>query len=158
MTVWQWASMDNTRTLKLKQLNGIQPSFVLLSTPFSDMSKCVLSKRPMTGTTASSYLIFHCDTKSCHEYPSNSNIYTKRYFLFLFIYFIFIYTAWFIEIYVSWERPGQNGSAVMLWTSTDTTGWNVTKRGRKERNTTLKRLVDLSGQFPLKLNLHTLFH
>ncbi len=31
---WQWqrASMHNTRALKLKQLNGIQPSFILLFT------------------------------------------------------------------------------------------------------------------------------
>lgn len=32
-TVWQWASVHNISTLKLKQLNGIQPSLILLSTP-----------------------------------------------------------------------------------------------------------------------------
>lgn len=28
MTVWQWASLNNTRTLKLKHLNEIQPPFI----------------------------------------------------------------------------------------------------------------------------------
>lgn len=30
---WQWSSMFSTRTLKLKQVNGIQPSLFLLFTP-----------------------------------------------------------------------------------------------------------------------------
>ncbi len=30
MTGWQWASMNNGSSLKLKQLNGIQPSLVLV--------------------------------------------------------------------------------------------------------------------------------
>lgn len=28
--MWQWTNMHNTRTLKLKQQSGIQPSFILL--------------------------------------------------------------------------------------------------------------------------------
>lgn len=32
MTAWQWASVNNTRSLAGKQLNGIQPSFILLFT------------------------------------------------------------------------------------------------------------------------------
>lgn len=33
MTVRPWASVHNTRTLKLKQLNGTQPTLILLFTP-----------------------------------------------------------------------------------------------------------------------------
>lgn len=33
VTAWQWASMHNTKTLKVKQLNGIQPSFISSFSP-----------------------------------------------------------------------------------------------------------------------------
>ncbi len=41
---WQWASKANTRTLKLKQLNWIQPSFIYylhLCFSYSDKPKCL---------------------------------------------------------------------------------------------------------------------
>lgn len=37
MTVWQWATMNNTTTMKLMQLNGIKPSLILLLTPVQDL-------------------------------------------------------------------------------------------------------------------------
>lgn len=44
MTVWQWQSTLNTRTLKLKRLNGIQSSLILLFTPVLFWRQHVLCK------------------------------------------------------------------------------------------------------------------
>ncbi len=72
MTVWQWASMHNTRTLKVKQLNGKQPSLnVLFTTVFSycDMSKCLQWKRPMNPLKQARPESTRCLTlPKCHEH------------------------------------------------------------------------------------------
>ncbi len=95
MTVWQWASLHNTRTLKPKQLNGIWPSLISLFTlvlfPLWHVKMPSLKKGFLPTSFQASAFLWKC-TAVCitTALKTWSSLKTADYYLMINIHIVFL--------------------------------------------------------------------